>query len=84
MTNTIQAANNIGKGCPNNAYRIQRFTILPTSFPKETGELTPTKKLKHKIVETSVREKIEKLIHEAQGVIKERRTTKSPLRRNWA
>jgi len=56
---------------------------LADEFPKETGELTPTKKLKHKIVETSVREKIEKLIHEAQGLIKESRTTKSPLRRNW-
>ena len=37
--------------CPNNAFKIQKFTILLTNFSEEASELTPTKKLERKVVE---------------------------------
>eukprot|EP00933_Yihiella_yeosuensis_P001920 TRINITY_DN10315_c1_g2_i1.p1 TRINITY_DN10315_c1_g2~~TRINITY_DN10315_c1_g2_i1.p1 ORF type:complete len:778 (+),score=206.71 TRINITY_DN10315_c1_g2_i1:193-2334(+) len=46
ITAAITSANNNGKVCPNNAFKIQKFTILPTNFSEEAGLLTPTKKLK--------------------------------------
>merc|ERR1712241_1601521 len=52
---TIQKAitqtNANGKLVPNNAFKIQKFCILPHNFSEEGGELTPTKKLKRKFVE---------------------------------
>merc|ERR1719203_1121060 len=52
---TIQKAitqtNANGKLVPNNAFKLQKFCILPTNFSEEGGELTPTKKLKRKFVE---------------------------------
>jgi len=35
----------------NQAFKIQKYTILPTNFSEENNELTPTKKLKRKVVE---------------------------------
>jgi len=61
VTKAIQAANNNGKVCPNNSFKIQKFTILPTNFSEEQNELTPTKKLKRKVVETSYKDIIEKM-----------------------
>lgn len=61
VTAAIQAANKDGKVCPNNAFKIQKFTILPTNFSEEGGELTPTKKLKRKVVETAYAELISRL-----------------------
>merc|ERR1712125_1084 len=52
VTNAITSANNNGKVCPNNAFKIQKFCILPTNFSEEGNQLTPTKKLKRKVVET--------------------------------
>merc|ERR1712228_1130859 len=63
----IKSANNNGKVCPNNAFKIQKFTILPTNFSEETGELTPTKKLKRAMVAKSYAETIEK-IYATEGV----------------
>lgn len=51
ITKAITSANENGKVCPNNAFKIQKFTILPTNFSEENGHLTPTKKLKRKEVE---------------------------------
>jgi len=51
VTAAITAANKNGKVCPNNTYKIQKFCILPTNFSEEANELTPTKKLKRKVVE---------------------------------
>jgi len=51
ITKAITSANKDGKVCPNNAFKIQKFTILPTNFSEEANELTPTKKLKRKVVE---------------------------------
>lgn len=49
ITEAITSANNNGKVCPNNAFKIQKFTILPTNFSEEGNELTPTKKLKRAV-----------------------------------
>jgi len=61
VTQAINAANANGKVCPNAAFKIQKFTILPTNFSEEAGELTPTKKLKRKHVETLYAAMIEKM-----------------------
>lgn len=63
----IVSANNNGKVCPNNAFKIQKFTILPMNFSEETGELTPTKKLKRAMVAKLYAETIEK-IYKTEGV----------------
>ena len=44
--------------------RIKRITILPREFSMETGELTPSLKVKRKIVEQNWREEIEGLYAE--------------------
>jgi len=51
ITSAIQSTNSNGKLVPNNAFKIQKFCILPTNFSEEAGELTPTKKLKRAAVE---------------------------------
>lgn len=61
VTKAITAANNNGKACPNNAFKIQKFCILPTNFSEENGELTPTKKLKRAVVAKSYAALIEKM-----------------------
>merc|ERR1712117_841928 len=45
----------------NNSFKIQKFTILPTNFSETSGELTPTKKLKRKVVETKLAKVIDKM-----------------------
>eukprot|EP00746_Dinoflagellata_sp_MGD_P134479 gnl/MRDRNA2_/MRDRNA2_68329_c0_seq1.p1 gnl/MRDRNA2_/MRDRNA2_68329_c0~~gnl/MRDRNA2_/MRDRNA2_68329_c0_seq1.p1 ORF type:complete len:450 (+),score=81.42 gnl/MRDRNA2_/MRDRNA2_68329_c0_seq1:33-1352(+) len=67
VTAAIKAANNNGKVCPNNAFKIQKFTILPTNFAEEVGELTPTKKMKRKIIETRYASAIEDM-YKTDGV----------------
>lgn len=61
VTKAITLANSNGKCCPNNAFKIQKFTILPSNFSEESNELTPTKKLKRKIVENKFASVIEKM-----------------------
>jgi long-chain-fatty-acid--CoA ligase ACSBG len=61
VTDAITAANKNGKVCPNNAFKIQKFCILPVMFSEEKGELTPTKKLKRKVVETGYAALIDKM-----------------------
>merc|ERR1719277_1492198 len=67
ITAAITAVNKNGKVCPNNTFKIQKFTILPTNFSEEAGELTPTKKLKRKVVEKAYASLIER-IYETEGV----------------
>merc|ERR1711990_93023 len=61
VTAAITSANNNGKVCSNNAAKIQKFTILPTNFSEQNNELTPTKKLKRKVVEDIYKDVISKL-----------------------
>mmetsp|Transcript_116086 Transcript_116086/g.369346 ORF Transcript_116086/g.369346 Transcript_116086/m.369346 type:complete len:756 (-) Transcript_116086:113-2380(-) len=70
ITAAITAANKNGKCCPNAAFKIQKFTILPTNFSEEAGELTPTKKLKRKIVENAYAKLIDKIYAEEGVYIK--------------
>merc|ERR1740123_587278 len=49
----IDATNKNSKVVQNNAFSIQKWTILPHNFSEENMELTPTKKLKRKAVETN-------------------------------
>ena len=44
--------------------RIKRFVLLPREFSIETGELTPTLKVRRKVVEERWRDEIEKLYRE--------------------
>jgi long-chain acyl-CoA synthetase len=44
--------------------RIKKIAILPREFTMESGELTPTLKVKRKVVEERWREEIEKLYGE--------------------
>ena len=44
--------------------RIKRIALLPAEFSIETGELTPTLKVKRKVVEERWRREIEKLYEE--------------------
>jgi len=49
----ITQTNNNAKIVLNNAFKIQKFTILPENFSEEKNQLTPTKKLKRKAVEAA-------------------------------
>mmetsp|Transcript_25153 Transcript_25153/g.71066 ORF Transcript_25153/g.71066 Transcript_25153/m.71066 type:complete len:787 (-) Transcript_25153:144-2504(-) len=49
VTDAIVKANKDGSVCPSNACKIQKFTILPMDFSVETGELTPSLKLKRSV-----------------------------------
>jgi long-chain-fatty-acid--CoA ligase ACSBG len=48
----IVATNSDTKVVPNNASKIQKFTILPHDLSVNTGELTPTYKLKRSFVDS--------------------------------
>ena len=45
--------------------RIKRIALLPAEFSIETGELTPTLKVKRKVVEERWRGEIERLYEES-------------------
>merc|ERR1740123_1797985 len=61
ITDAIEATNKNGKLVPNNAFKIQKFCILPTNFSEEGDQLTPTKKLKRKKVEGQYAKMIDKM-----------------------
>merc|ERR1712061_912302 len=61
ITRAIDETNANGKLVPNNAFKIQKFTILPTNFSEEQGELTPTKKLKRGQVEKAYAAMIDRM-----------------------
>merc|ERR1711920_50300 len=59
ITDAISKTNTNGKVVPNNAFKIQKFMILPHNFSEEGGELTPTKKLKRAVAEKKYGKQIE-------------------------
>jgi len=61
VTAAVTKTNANGKLVPNNAFKIQKFTILPCNFSEEANELTPTKKLKRKTVEDRYKKMIDKM-----------------------
>lgn len=61
VTDAITKTNQNAKLVPNNAFKIQKFTIMPHNFSEEGGELTPTKKLKRKTAEDKYKKIIEKM-----------------------
>merc|ERR1712050_619538 len=61
VTKAITQTNSNGKVVPNNAAKIQKFCILPENFSEEKNQLTPTKKLKRKAVETMYSKMIDKM-----------------------
>merc|ERR1712051_843759 len=62
----ITETNKNSKIVLNNAFRIQKFCILPGNFSEEKNQLTPTKKLKRKAVETQYAAMIDKM-YETEG-----------------
>merc|ERR1712129_6224 len=67
LTSAIVRTNSDQKIVLNNAFKIQKFTILPQNFSEENGELTPTKKLKRKTVETKYAKLID-LMYDSPGM----------------
>jgi len=61
ITKAIDETNKDGQCCPSNAAKIKRFTILPRDFSVETGELTPTLKLKRSVVQKMHHDLIESI-----------------------
>merc|ERR1712176_1268156 len=59
ITKAITETNKNGKLVPNNAFKIQKFTILPCNFSEEANQLTPTKKLKRATVESQYQQMID-------------------------
>merc|ERR1712087_696305 len=59
ITEALTKTNSNGKVVPNNAFKIQKFMILPHNFSEEGGELTPTKKLKRAVAEKKYGKQIE-------------------------
>lgn len=51
IQNAIDQTNANAKVCQNNAWKIQRFAIVPRDFSIETGEFTATLKLKRSVAE---------------------------------
>jgi len=59
-------ATNKSDACASNAWKIQKFTILPHDFSVEMGELTPTLKLKRGLAAGMWEQQIEKM-YNAEG-----------------
>ncbi|CAJ1327610.1 unnamed protein product [Effrenium voratum] len=49
--------------CVSNAWKIQKFAIVPRDFSIQTGELTPSLKLKRSVAEETWKDLIEPLYH---------------------
>merc|ERR1712087_357085 len=47
--------------CQNNAWKLQKFAIMPRDFSIQTGEFTPTMKLKRSVAEETWRELIDSM-----------------------
>ena len=70
ITTAIKKTNDNGKVCPNNAFKIQKFMILPTNFSEEEGFLTPTKKMKRPIVEKAFLKQIDAMYQSSDTYVR--------------
>lgn len=61
LTDAIKSANDNPKVCANPTFKIQKFTILPDNFSEERNQLTPTKKVKRKVIEDQYKDIITKM-----------------------
>lgn len=61
ITDAITSANTNTKVCHNATFKIQKFCILPSNFSEEKGELTPTKKIKRKVIENKYMELLNRM-----------------------
>lgn len=68
----IEKANDNPKVCLNNAFKVQKFMILPTNFSEEQGFLTPTKKMKRPVVEKAFGKQIEMMYASEQTYVRYR------------
>jgi len=59
IEDAIKRTNDNSKICPSNASKIQKFEILPYDFSCRGDELTPTLKLKRKVVEAKYKDLID-------------------------
>lgn len=59
-----KAVNEVNKQCTSNAQTIRKWKVLPCDFSIASGELTPTLKLKRKVVETKYSRELEELYNE--------------------
>jgi len=66
ISDAIKETNKNAKVCINNAFTVQKFTILPKNFSEEFNQLTPTKKLKRAVVEKQYKDLIDKM-YESDG-----------------
>lgn len=70
ITLAINSANCNGKICPNNAFKVQKFMILPTNFSEEQGFLTPTKKLKRPVVERAFEKQVDMMYRSSSTYVR--------------
>eukprot|EP00933_Yihiella_yeosuensis_P033483 TRINITY_DN27187_c0_g1_i1.p1 TRINITY_DN27187_c0_g1~~TRINITY_DN27187_c0_g1_i1.p1 ORF type:complete len:738 (+),score=189.24 TRINITY_DN27187_c0_g1_i1:74-2287(+) len=61
IQDAIDKTNNNATVCQNNAWKIQKFAILPRDFSIQTGELTATLKLKRSVAEEMWKDTIDKM-----------------------
>merc|ERR1719199_2026056 len=61
IQNGIEQTNNNPNVCQNNAWKIQRFAIVPRDFSIQTGEFTATLKLRRSVAEEIWAETIDAL-----------------------
>ena len=66
IQDAIDKTNKNPKAVPKPPSSVKRWTILPTNYSVETGEFTPTQKLKRSFVEDKYKDVIEK-IYAAEG-----------------
>lgn len=61
LQSAIEKTNNDPTVCQNNAWKIQKFAILPRDFSIQTGEFTATLKLKRSVAEETWKDLIDTL-----------------------
>merc|ERR1712203_419642 len=61
IQNAIDQTNSNPSVCQNNAWKIQRFSILPRDFSIQTGEFTATLKLRRSVADEMWKEVVDSM-----------------------